>query len=436
MVMLRIAMAAVGGSLGMMAARAVSGPNPHPWASAMLLMVGLAAGLGLAFLLSEVCVAPSGRRASLHWWSLGYSMAGGLLAGGAAVCLLAIAGDAAERPTLLAPPSTPLITAVAADMAATIVAASIAAGIAAASVGGAPRLDGRRGALLWGGVLGGACGALVYETLLYFLPRWERVAAGTLASRDYPLLAAAWLSTLAGAGVVVSERLAAILALHGQGTPVFIYAGATVLGSHPACDTMVTGVGVRPAHLRILWTGKRASIEALDDAEVLVNGEHVTEATLWDGDELQLGDVAFRVVYNCLRVRASDVRKQTDTRPTGPSKPPDTRLHFVVAAGPLLGEALEVPEGASVLGSDPDAEFRLPGQGISPHHATVIRDSDQVSIFSREDAPDLQVNGTPTREAALRPGDRVAVGEHLLLLVQAGAAPPARGVADPETPPS
>ncbi len=416
----RIALTTAGGCTGYLLARLSAGAEDSPLA-AVVLMAGLGLGLWLGLAAGDAL----GRRAALGagplLWSAGYALAGGILAGLVAAVLLVLASTPTEPASLAAAPS-PSIGSVAPDMLATILAASIASGIAASSVGGAPGLKGRRGTLLVGGLLGGGFGGLLYELILYFLPHWERGWGGLSLADGPELLAAAWLSAMVGAGVIVAERLGAVLTLHRGEFSVALYAGESLLGSLPLCDAVLIGPGVRPVHLRARWAGQAVTIEPVDGGDLAVNGESQDEATLLDGDELRLGASRFHVAYNRLRVRSQEVRRPSPARPAGGAEREPEGVRLVIVEGPLLGETLEVPEGRSTLGSGSGVELQLSGEKVSPLHATLTRSGLEVSISAEEAGPGLLVNGTRSEGASLQSGDRLTVGEHLLLVVHSGVA--------------
>jgi len=424
----RIALTTAGGCAGYSLARLSAGAEDSPLA-AVVLMAGLGLGLWLGLVAGDALGRRSAPGAGPLLWSAGYALAGGILAGLVAAVLLALASTPTERASLTTAPS-PSIGSVAPDMLASILAASIASGIAASSVGGAPGLNGRRGTLLVGGLLGGGFGGLLYELILYFLPRWER-GWGELSLAESPgLLATAWLSATVGASVILAERLGAVLTLHRGEFSVALYAGESLLGSSPLCDATLIGPGVRPVHLRARWAGQAVTIEPVDGGDLAVNGESVDEATLLDGDELRLGASRFHVAYNRLRVRPQDVRRSSPARPAGGAEHEPEGVRFVIVEGPLLGETLEVPEGRSTLGSGSGVDLQLPGEKVSPVHATLTRIGLDVGIMAEETGPGLLVNGVRATEASLQSGDRLAIGEHLLLVVHSGLARTTRARGD------
>ncbi|MBD3176902.1 MAG: FHA domain-containing protein [Armatimonadia bacterium] len=420
--MLRIALVTVGGTTGMALGLVVAGRGGPGWASTGLVLLGLAPGITLGLLVGEAVCGGRGRGWSGWLASLGYSMAGGLAASIAAGALLAVAGTRDEAALVTEPPRNPAIIAVACDMAATILAGSLTAAIAAAASLGVPRLRGRRGTLLWGGALGGGFGALLYELLLFFLPRWQRGVGGLTPPADPALLAGSWLCLMVGVGVILADRLGMVATFRRGGRLAAVHAGESFIGASPLCDTVLSGPGVRPVHLRATCAGKALTVTALEGAAMEVNGDPTSECELADGDELRLGASTFYVAYNYLRVRGDDVQRRA--RSADDHLPPAREgVQLVAVEGPMLGEILEIPEGLSVLGSGDDADLRLPGEGIAGRHATIVRSGARVRITDEEDTTGIQVNGERVETAALEAGAKVAVGEHLLLAVFGGERP-------------
>ncbi len=112
---------------------------------------------------------------------------------------------------------------------------------------------------------------------------------------------------------------------------------------------------------------------------------------------------------------------------TGPGHPEDrgpptadlvapARPCIIVLAGDSPGRALGIESGA-IIGRGPEATMRFPHDDVSRKHA-LIRVVEE-GVFELEDLQSrngVRVNGVPVRRQALRFGDRLTIGNSVLLL--------------------
>jgi serine/threonine-protein kinase len=102
---------------------------------------------------------------------------------------------------------------------------------------------------------------------------------------------------------------------------------------------------------------------------------------------------------------------------------------LLVTDGADRGRSFPLPKGGAVsIGSSSrNADICLHDQLVRPVHCLVEVDGNRVVVRSSDGAPDLIVNGHPTRERVLRPGDVLCIGNSHLRVEsratgQAGAA--------------
>ncbi|HEU4758035.1 MAG TPA: FHA domain-containing protein [Agromyces sp.] len=84
---------------------------------------------------------------------------------------------------------------------------------------------------------------------------------------------------------------------------------------------------------------------------------------------------------------------------------------LVVVEGRRAGQRVAVPSGETTLGRDALSELVVDDEGVSRHHALLVRAADTVTIQDVGSTNGTWVNGQQVREAReLHPGDRVQLG--------------------------
>ena len=105
---------------------------------------------------------------------------------------------------------------------------------------------------------------------------------------------------------------------------------------------------------------------------------------------------------------------------------------LVVIGGRQAGLRVVVPAGETTVGRDATSELVLDDEGVSRHHAMLVRAAQTVTIEDVGSTNGTWVNGervTTARE--LRQGDRIQLGTALLALEGGATAPPASVAAPP-----
>lgn len=98
---------------------------------------------------------------------------------------------------------------------------------------------------------------------------------------------------------------------------------------------------------------------------------------------------------------------------------------LVVVEGRRAGQRVAVPSGETTLGRDELSELVLDDEGVSRHHALLIRAADTVTIQDVGSTNGTWVNGQQVRDAReLHPGDRVQLGVAVFAFEAAHANPP------------
>jgi two-component system, NtrC family, response regulator HydG len=91
---------------------------------------------------------------------------------------------------------------------------------------------------------------------------------------------------------------------------------------------------------------------------------------------------------------------------------------IVVLAGPLKGQTFVLSDPEFSIGREASNSLCVNGKLISRHHALIRAGSGYFSIFDLNSRNGTSVNGVPVKERRLEPGDRIHIGESLLLFVQ------------------
>ena len=88
---------------------------------------------------------------------------------------------------------------------------------------------------------------------------------------------------------------------------------------------------------------------------------------------------------------------------------------LLVVRGPETGLRFALDSGRALLGSDPSVDISLLGSGIAKRHCEIRAASGVFTIYSLTPGPSSFINGVPVREAILKDGDRLRLGNVDLL---------------------
>lgn len=92
-----------------------------------------------------------------------------------------------------------------------------------------------------------------------------------------------------------------------------------------------------------------------------------------------------------------------------------------VTAGPLRDSSFALPEGDLSIGRDPANGIAIGDPALSRRHCLLVREGERFKLQDLESRNGTFVNGAPVQEHWLTHGDRIALGDTVLLfLLQAG----------------
>ncbi len=98
------------------------------------------------------------------------------------------------------------------------------------------------------------------------------------------------------------------------------------------------------------------------------------------------------------------------------------QVHIVAVAGPYKGAVWPLDGAGLVFGRDPECQVVCGDSMVSRRHCRVFSESATICLEDLGSRNPALVNGRPVREAALVPGDEIAVGRSLFLVATAGGA--------------
>jgi pSer/pThr/pTyr-binding forkhead associated (FHA) protein len=96
---------------------------------------------------------------------------------------------------------------------------------------------------------------------------------------------------------------------------------------------------------------------------------------------------------------------------------------LTIANGELAGRQIELPEGKFVIGRSSSASLTLDESAVSGEHCALIKRGDRYALQDLDSTNGTRLNGAPIREALLKSGDRLAVGDTEMMFEDGTVAP-------------
>lgn len=176
--------------------------------------------------------------------------------------------------------------------------------------------------------------------------------------------------------------------------------GAYALGRNGDNDIVLEDKAVSRRHARLLVDGDVVVLEDLGSGSgTYVGGRQVREQRLDDGDEVE-------IVPFVLRVRAGQ-------------KPPTHTVDVLeVVEGADAGRVFDLHDDELTIGRGDDQDLCLDDHGASRGHALLARRRGTWFVRDLDSANGTYVNDQRVAEAPLEFGDRLSVGETVLVLGQ------------------
>lgn len=224
-----------------------------------------------------------------------------------------------------------------------------------------------------------------------------------------------------GAGLTVMARERPQFAVDYQGVcfAVPVRAPACVLGRRPDADIVLPGLAVseRQASVQLEPDGSCRLHDLGSRNGVFVNGKHISECVLHDGDIVTVGEGA----------AIGQVRLTFVTPMSRPNAASATSEHLEAQASPIVKtpsqarldwQALDVPQSGQplLIGRSPTAHCPLPHPLISWRHAVLRREGEEVLVEDLHSTNGTYVNYKRIQAPhALKPQDRLQFGPYELL---------------------
>jgi transcriptional regulator with GAF, ATPase, and Fis domain len=90
---------------------------------------------------------------------------------------------------------------------------------------------------------------------------------------------------------------------------------------------------------------------------------------------------------------------------------------LIVIAGPLRDSTFALPNGEIYVGRDPSNVLAITDPSLSRRHCAIARDNDGYKIRDLDSRNGTSVNGVAVKEARLRHGDQISVGDSVFVLL-------------------
>lgn len=91
---------------------------------------------------------------------------------------------------------------------------------------------------------------------------------------------------------------------------------------------------------------------------------------------------------------------------------------LIAIAGPQQGTTLELMEQEMSIGREPSNWLYIADSAVSRRHCVIRKEADQYKILDLESHNGTFVNDVPVQERILQEGDRIGIGDSLLLFIQ------------------
>ncbi|HWO26126.1 MAG TPA: FHA domain-containing protein [Kofleriaceae bacterium] len=214
-----------------------------------------------------------------------------------------------------------------------------------------------------------------------------------------------------GVEIVVAEAEAKLIAVSGAsaGRDAAID-GPARIGSSRNCELCLTDPGVAEEHVVITSTPLGFRAEAR--APTLFNGAPADSRVLAHGDELILGSTIVRFAVAANEI---DPESSLATLPVAGRGTTNAVGELVFIAGACKGERIPLGDSQIILGTRVDCTFVLSDLLASPLHCAISKAGDQFVATDLGSESGTFINGERIFQGtALKPGDLLAVGAHVL----------------------
>jgi ABC transport system ATP-binding/permease protein len=187
-----------------------------------------------------------------------------------------------------------------------------------------------------------------------------------------------------------------------------------VVGRHVRADVRLPHLGVSRAHMVLRYLdGRWVAIDNESMNGVYVHGQRVRSVDIRPGQTINVGNANGPLLAFDLE---APVGRPPDNlqSPVGQRPPVENRTEIVkrpnVRSRVLRPGAPAAPPGATLIGSAPDNDIIIHDVLVSGHHAFLVLTQQGVQITDAHSTNGTYVNGQRVKEAILRNGDVVTIG--------------------------
>ena len=260
----------------------------------------------------------------------------------------------------------------------------------------------------FGGLIGGACGGLLFDSL-------AAIARSADLSRALGfVLVGALIGIVVGfLEEMVKEYWLTVLTGSKEGQSYLLSKNETTIGRDETADIPLFGdMSVQRVHARIVKSDSGGAY--IMGGQVLVNSEPTANAPLSAGDIIGIGK--HRLRFGARRsTQAASVAPFPQQSPVPRQSQPVNATSLQVVSGPHSGAVFLLSSASMPIGRNPECSIMLPDDHlVSRQHARIVWDGACWRVEDCGSTNGLYVNGQRVSAQVVRPGDEIAVGQSTL----------------------
>ncbi|MDP6503194.1 MAG: FHA domain-containing protein [Planctomycetota bacterium] len=199
--------------------------------------------------------------------------------------------------------------------------------------------------------------------------------------------------------------------LQGQEIVHSFPAVTCVIGSHHACGCCLLGEGIAPFHAQLVWMkGDAHLIDLGSGLGTFLNREAVEKTLIQSGDDIQIGDQTFTARFvktpPPIPFEVSEMAANINCLWITCIRGPDRGLTQILASG-------EKPVN---LGRHHSSDVVLTDSETAGQHASVSKEGNKALVQDMTGRKLTIINGSPSAEGRLVPGQLFKVGHDIFLV--------------------
>ena len=220
-----------------------------------------------------------------------------------------------------------------------------------------------------------------------------------------------------------------------SGVSASLSGGPVTIGRDPSSNLCVNDSQVSRFHAQLADNGREVVLRDLNSTNgTMVNGRRVTEAVIWPGDVINVGNsqlllVEARQAAGHAAGGAYSQHRPPAVRPSRRARHPNrleaapNTYSIQVTAGRPHGASASFSGGSVTIGRDPSSDLCVDDVEASRFHARLTDNGREVVLSDLNSTNGTMVNGRRVTEAVIRPGDVINIGNSQILFAEARQAP-------------